>query len=68
MDAICIGCGKKPEELAEYIVAAAAEGITPAEYVEQEEGTYNPANGHFLCDTDYLRAGAPSGPNGWVAP
>ena len=54
-DIRCIDCGKTPGELAEYIEAAEAEGVTPESYVEQEEGTYNPGNGHFLCTADYIR-------------
>lgn len=45
--------------------------VTPemrAAYVEQEEGTYNPKNGHFLCDKCYIKAGMPSAPNGWRCP
>jgi hypothetical protein len=29
-----------------------------------EEGTYNPINGHFLCDQCYIEAGMPVGENG----
>jgi hypothetical protein len=28
--------------------------------VREEEGTYNPANGHFLCTHCYIAAGMPS--------
>lgn len=41
---------------------------TRASYVIENEGTYNSANGHFLCDTCYVRAGMPTAPNGWVCP
>lgn len=37
-------------------------------YVRQEEGTYNPANGHFLDDLCYIKAGMPSSPSGWRCP
>ncbi len=63
-----IGCGKTPDELSAYISSAEAEGITPDEYVWKEEGTLNPDNGHFLCDSCYIRAGMPSGSDGWIAP
>ena len=65
---ICIGCGSIPENLDEYAVPAREEGISPAEYVRTQEGTYNPRNGHFLCTACYVRTGAPSSPNGWRAP
>lgn len=38
------------------------------EYVIHEEGTYNPTNGHFLCDDCYIAAGMPTAHNGWVCP
>jgi hypothetical protein len=40
------------------------------DYIKQEEGTYNKSNGHFLCDSCYIRAGMPVGDNGsrWVCP
>lgn len=44
------------------------EGQTREEYVIQEEGTYNPENGHFLCDSCYIKAGMPSSPFGWKCP
>jgi hypothetical protein len=37
-------------------------------YVIQEEGTYNKTNGHFLCDTCYIKAGMPTKPYGWKCP
>lgn len=45
--------------------------VTPAArigYVMHEEGTYNPSNGHFLCDHCYVEEGMPSSPNGWRCP
>jgi hypothetical protein len=70
---ICVGCGKRPDELAEYVSAAseAHSGVTDMtadDYVWQEEGTLNPENGHFLCTDCYVRAGMPSSPRGWVTP
>lgn len=66
-EVICIGCGKKPEELKEYSMDLRP-GQTPTDYVRAEEGTYNPNNGHFLCTPCYSDAGMPSSPRGWVAP
>lgn len=67
----CNGCGKEPHELECYTELAMEEGLTPEEYVRRNEGTYNPVNGHFMCDDCYLAAGAPAvkwpGPN-WIAP
>lgn len=46
--------------------------ITPeerADWVRSEEGTYNPKNGHFLCDSCYIAEGMPSGGgSGWKCP
>ena len=42
--------------------------IERARYVRAEEGTYNPANGHFLCDVCYIKAGMPVAPGGWKCP
>lgn len=68
MKIICIGCNKRPEEISSIVMFAEMEGVTPDEFVLENEGTYNEANGHFLCDEDYIKAGEPSSPNGWVAP
>lgn len=67
---ICNGCGKKPEELACYNPADLGFDGSATEYVRQEEGTYNPMNGHFLCDTCYIKEGQPVGRKGtrWTAP
>lgn len=67
-DPICVGCAKRPHELAEYVEMAAVEIMTPVEYVIDEEGTYNRENGHFLCTACYIKNGQPSRPGGWVCP
>jgi hypothetical protein len=67
-DLLCVGCGKTPSELSEYVGAASGANITPGDYVWQEEGTLNRENGHFLCTSCYIKAGMPSSPRGWVAP
>jgi len=68
---ICIGCKKKPDEIEEYVEAAAEEEMSPDDYVVSEEGTYNSENDHLFLYTDcYIRAGEPSRPfpDKWVAP
>lgn len=42
--------------------------LSRQDFVRSEEGTYNPENGHFLCDECYIAAGMPSSPSGWVCP
>lgn len=65
---ICIGCQKAPSEIAEYVEIAKDEGMTPDDYVREEEGTFNPRNGHFTCTDCYVKMGMPSSPRGWCAP
>ena len=65
---LCTGCKKRPAEIQEYVDIAREEGMTPNEFVRQEEGTYNPRNGHFLCTSCYIAAGQPSTSRGWQAP
>ena len=73
----CNGCKKVPEDIGEYVHYAKAENayadspneyITPTQYVQDQEGTYNPENGHFLCTECYINAGMPSSRWGWKAP
>ena len=69
-------CGRFARDMAEldvFIVEDAEDAarVTPdqrEQYVRQEEGTYNPENGHFLCDMCYIKAGMPSSPYGWRCP
>lgn len=68
MEFKCIGCGKAPHEIEEYVEAAADEEITPEQYVSIEEGTFNRDNGHFACTSCYIAMGMPSSPQGWKAP
>lgn len=67
---VCIGCGKRPEEIEEYVEAARDEDTTPDAYVRTEEGTFNRENGHFACTDCYIAMGMPSlpYPRSWVAP
>ena len=66
----CIGCGRNPDQIQEYIDAAENYGasITPDHYVRLEEGTFNSSNGHFACTDCYIKMGEPSSPRGWRAP
>lgn len=64
----CAKCGKRPDELDEYIESAADAGMTPDAYVRAEEGTYNPEVNRFVCTPCYCDMGMPSSPEGWKAP
>ena len=64
----CNGCGKLAHQIQEYVEAAKECGISPSLYVANEEGTYNPKNGHFLCTSCYVELGMPTSPKGWIAP
>lgn len=70
MIAICTGCNKSADELEEYIEGAKECECTVEEFIRENEGTYNPANGHFLCTDCYIKAGMPSKdyPDKWIAP
>jgi hypothetical protein len=68
MNYICTGCKKSPDELSEYVEAAAESNCSVEKYIWDEEGTLNKQNGHFLCTDCYIEAGMPSSPRGWVAP
>lgn len=61
MELKCVGCGKSPEQLSEYIEMAEVEETTPEEFVRSDEGTYNRENGHFWCTKCYIIAGQPLG-------
>lgn len=68
--AFCTGCNKPATEIDEYIEYASDNGISVQQYVEEEEGTYNQENGHFLCTDCYIEAGMPAlpYPARWIAP
>jgi hypothetical protein len=65
---MCFGCGKRPEEIREFIRAGEEADLTPTEYVLAQEGTLNRRNGHFMCTECWVRSGKPSTSGGWVAP
>ncbi|MGP0583669.1 VVA0879 family protein [Paenibacillus timonensis] len=56
----CIGCGKHPNEIDEYVEAAAENDMTPTQYVIEEEGTYDRFEPkRFYCTSCYIKAGMP---------
>jgi hypothetical protein len=65
---VCIGCNGTPKDFWSYSEEATDTGLSPDDYVWQEEGTLNRDNGHFLCDGCYIKAGMPTAPWGWKAP
>lgn len=59
---VCVGCGEYPEDIQEYIDAAYDDDYDSIrEWVVENEGTYNPANGHFYCTSCWDKAGMPIG-------
>lgn len=56
----CGRCGRAPWQLTEFVDAAAVNGVSPNEYVRDEEGTYDPASNRFLCTECYVAVGQPS--------
>ena len=71
---MCIGCGKSPADIEEYVEAAAEDPLRcngdADEYAWLEEGTMNRANGHFACTPCYIKMGMPTAGSRkrWVAP
>jgi hypothetical protein len=70
----CIGCGKHPSELPEYVQLAAelaefdSEAWSAADAVVAEEGTLNLLSGQFACTLCYVSMGMPTrGGRGWKA-
>jgi hypothetical protein len=69
LEPICYRCGRPPDEIDEYIDMAHQSGMTAAQYVIAEEGTYNQTNGHFCCTDCYIAIGMPTASGrGWKAP
>lgn len=62
------GCGNYASQLPGVVMYAEDAGMSPADYVRREEGTYNPESNHFLCDMCYIQAGQPTSPAGWKCP
>lgn len=65
---ICMGCARTPDQIPTYVECGEYEEISATEYVISEEGTYNVNNGHFLCDSCYIKNGQPSSSRGWKCP
>ena len=61
MKIACIGCGRTPDEIPEYIAMAEYEDMSPEECVIHNEGTYNPRTGSFYCTKCYIGIGMPAG-------
>lgn len=68
-------CQKQASEIPSVVAYARENRMSPDGFVRQEDGTYNPDNEHFLCDTCFIseeiRNGARLvGSNGqrWVCP
>lgn len=62
----CFRCGRPASSFEEYDYDFA--GGDRADYVRDEEGTYNPETNRFACDACYIAIGMPAGPDGWRAP
>lgn len=61
MRIVCKGCGKEPHEIESVRYFADGEGVTPEEFVIDNEGTYNEKTGLFYCDDCYIAEGMPLG-------
>lgn len=64
----CFKCDRSPEDFVEY-KNYKRKDETNTEFVIREDGTYNPANGHYACDSCYITIGSPAKEYpGWKAP
>lgn len=63
----CFRCGKPASSFSEY-ASNLEECQSVADYVREDEGTYNPETNRFACDGCYIAIGMPAGLNGWQAP
>jgi hypothetical protein len=59
-------CQRFASEIPGLVEMATAEEMSPAEYA-RDDGTYNSENGHFACDSCYIKLGMPSSRYGWTA-
>lgn len=57
----CSICNREPKDILEYKMASDENGISPEEYIKQEEGTYNPLHKIFYCTNCYISIGMPLG-------
>lgn len=64
----CGKCGQEPAQNSLIASLATEEGITPDEYIWQEEGTLNRETGKYACDSCYIAMGMPTTPQGWTFP
>lgn len=65
----CFRCKRRADEIQELASEAGYLGMTPDEYVYEEEGTLNLESGQFACTPCYVAIGMPSAPgSGWKAP
>ncbi len=57
----CKICKKEPKDIEEYVKRANLEGISPEEFVREEEGTFNDTSELFYCTKCYVKIGMPKG-------
>lgn len=57
----CIGCKKEPEDIPEYAHYSRLDGLTPTEWVRQNEvvGKWGKGPNTFYCTKCYISAGMP---------
>jgi len=60
----CGGCGKRPEDDSLIVLFAQYKGLTPDQYIWQQEGTLNDETGLYACDGCYIKLGMPANSSG----
>lgn len=58
----CVGCGKRPGEIGEFLDELFTDGQDPDDFVWENEGTLNEETGLFACTACYIALGQPSRP------
>ena len=57
----CKLCKREPNQINEYVECSKLLSITPEEYIEKEEGTFNKETQEFYCTECYIMMGMPEG-------
>lgn len=59
--AVCIRCKKNPEDIQEYVSYAKQDGVTPEQWVRENEaiGVWGKGPDTFYCTDCYIKAGMP---------
>lgn len=57
----CKVCKKEPKEILSVVMYAKEEGMSPEEFIQECDGTYNSRTKEFYCNNCYIKVGMPLG-------